>query len=126
MLTYGVFKYSDFSLIFLLMWLYGLSLFGYVAFFQALFTKPTLASIVGSLFFFVSSFFDQIIQDPFMDEHNKLIASILPSVAIQRCFLAVAELERQRQGLTWATLSTQTQNYTVANALVMFVFFFVL
>ena len=58
MLTYGVFKYSSFPLIFSVLWLYGLSLFGYITFVQAFFTKATLASIVGSLFFFVSSFMD--------------------------------------------------------------------
>lgn len=63
MLTYGVFKYSELGPVFLLMWSFGMSLFGYIVLIQAFFKKPTLAAIVGSLLFFVSSFLDQIIKD---------------------------------------------------------------
>ena len=82
LLMYFVFKYSELLPVFAILWLYGLSLFGYVVCISAFFTRPTMASIVGSLLFFVSSFVDTIIEDPFMDEHYKLIASIMPSVAI--------------------------------------------
>ena len=125
MLTYGVFKYSAFGPILAILWLYGLSLFGYIVFVQAFFSKPTLASIVGSLLFFMSSFVDQIINDPYMDEHYKLLGSIMPSVAIQRCFYCVSEFERQREGLTWDTLSTQVLNYRIEYALIMMAFFFI-
>ena len=82
MFTYGVFEYSELLPVFMILLLYGLSLFGYVAFISALFSRPTLASIVGSLLFFVSSFVDGLVSDPAMDEHYKVIASIMPSVAI--------------------------------------------
>mmetsp|Transcript_37189 Transcript_37189/g.45413 ORF Transcript_37189/g.45413 Transcript_37189/m.45413 type:complete len:182 (+) Transcript_37189:883-1428(+) len=96
LLTFLVFKYSEFQLVFVVLWLYGLSLFAYIVFISALFTKPTLASIVGSLLFFASSFVDIIVRDPHMEEHLKLAASLVPSIAVQRCFDALAELERQR------------------------------
>ena len=102
-LTFFVFKYSEFILIFAVLWLYGLSLFGYIIFIQSLFSKPTLASIVGSLLFFASSFVDIIVRDPHMEEHLKLIASLVPSITVQRIFDAIAVLEKQRQGLTMDT-----------------------
>lgn len=125
MLTFGVFKYSEFLPVFAVLWLYGLSLFGYVTFIQAFFSRPTLAAIVGSLLFFLTSFTETVVDDPFMDEHWKLMASLFPSVTIQRCFLCIAELEKQRQGLTAETLSAQVLNYHVSYGLVMLVFFFV-
>ena len=93
LLTFFVFKYSQYYLVFAILWLYGLSLFGYVVFVQALFTKPTIASIFGSLLFFVSSFADIIVRDPNLAEYYKLLASIMPSIAIQRCFNILAQLE---------------------------------
>ena len=65
-----------------MLWLYGLALFGYIVFVSAFFAKPTLASIVGSLLFFASSFVDVVIEDPGLPEHFKLLASIIPSVAV--------------------------------------------
>lgn len=82
LLTFLVFKYSELLLVFAVLWLYGLSLFGYILFIQALFPKPTLASIVGSLLFFASSFVDIIVRDPNLDEHYKLLASLVPSITI--------------------------------------------
>jgi len=96
LLTFYVYKYSELVCLFAVLWLYALSLFGYVAFIQSLFTNATLASIVGSFIFFFSSFVDLIVGDPFLDEHYKMLASIVPSVAIQRCFDIISELERTR------------------------------
>ena len=96
MLVYGVFKYSDWTSIFTIVFTYALSLFGFIVFVSAFFSKPTLAAIVGTLLFFLTSFLDLMVMDPQMDEHWKLIASILPSVAIQRCFIVVSELEKQQ------------------------------
>ena len=82
LLTYYVYKFTELVYIFAVLWLYGLSLFGYVAFIQSLFTNPTLASIVGSFIFFFSSFVDLVVGDPFLDEHYKLLASIMPPVCV--------------------------------------------
>lgn len=82
LLTYGVFKYSSLGMVFAVIWLYGLSLFGYAVFTQAFFSKATFSSFLGCLFFFATSFIDQVVADPFMAEHFKLLASVLPSVAI--------------------------------------------
>ena len=68
LLTYGVFKFSELAPIFAVLWLYGLSLFGYITFISAFFMNPTIASILGSLLFFGSSFIDVVMEDPFLDE----------------------------------------------------------
>ena len=60
-LTNYVYNYSEVIPVFLVFFLYGISLFGYCVIIQAFFTKSTLASIVGSLIFFATSFVDQII-----------------------------------------------------------------
>ena len=60
-----------------------------------------------------------------MEEHLKLIASLVPSITVQRIFDAIAVLEKQRQGLTMETFHQKVQNYHVSYGLVMFIFFFV-
>jgi len=61
MLVYGVFQYSDFASIFTIVFTYGLSLFGYIVIISSFFARPTVASIVGSLLFFMSSFVDLLV-----------------------------------------------------------------
>lgn len=54
----GVFPYSEGLPVFILLWLYGLSMFGYSILISSFFTKPALASMVATLLFFISSFVD--------------------------------------------------------------------
>ena len=126
MLTYGVFRYAELGPIIAILWVYGMSLFGYIVFIQAFFRRPALASIVGSLLFFMSGFIDEIVNDEQMEEHYKLAASLVPTVAIQRCLICVAEFERQRQGLSWANMSAPVLNYRVEYGVILMATFGIL
>jgi hypothetical protein len=44
--------------VFVLLWLYGLAMFGYSVLISSFFNKPGLASMTATLVFFVSSFID--------------------------------------------------------------------
>jgi ATP-binding cassette subfamily A (ABC1) protein 3 len=53
-----VFPNSNWFLIFVLFWIYGISLFGYAVFVFGIFSRSRVAAINGSVFFFFSSFLD--------------------------------------------------------------------
>ena len=61
LLTYGALKFANLLPVFLMFWLYGISLFGYIFLTSSFFSKPAIASIVSSLFFFVTSFLDFLV-----------------------------------------------------------------
>jgi len=54
----SVFAHSNWGLIFLFFWGFGISLFGYIVFIQAFFTTPRTASIISILIYFFTSFAD--------------------------------------------------------------------
>jgi ATP-binding cassette subfamily A (ABC1) protein 3 len=62
-LSFNVVKYSNRPLIFLLFWLYGMSLFGLIAFFSSIFSNSRVGAIAGTLIYFGSSFIDRIVSD---------------------------------------------------------------
>ena len=65
LLTYGVLMTAELIPIFLMVWIFGLSLFGYIMLVSSFFTKPALAAIVSSLFYFVTSFLDMLVANPY-------------------------------------------------------------
>lgn len=55
-LSINVIKASNKGLVFLIFWIYGLSLFGFATFFQAFFSRARVAAIVTTLIYFGTSF----------------------------------------------------------------------
>lgn len=62
-LSFNVLKYSNKGLIFLLIWIYGLSLFGLAVFLSSFFSRARVAAIAGTLVYFGTSFIDVAVQD---------------------------------------------------------------
>lgn len=56
---------SSLSLMFVIIWVYGMSLFGYALIMQSMFDKARTAGGVATTIYFVSSFVDQIVNKPF-------------------------------------------------------------
>lgn len=69
--------------------LYGLSLFGYIVLVQAFFTRALTASLVGSLFFFFSSFTDYVVDSKYIGAAQKNWASLLQTIAIKRALFNI-------------------------------------
>jgi hypothetical protein len=72
------------GLIFLYLWLYGISNFGYVLLMQSFFKTPRTAAVISTLVFFFTSFLDQSVASPYVDEWKKTSAAILPTIAMSR------------------------------------------
>ena len=79
----NVWVHSSKGIIFLFLWLYGLSLFGLSLFVQSFFSQAKVAATFNSLFYFGSGFISTAVQNPDVSENKKNIASILPTIAVQ-------------------------------------------
>ena len=74
---------SSKGLVFLLFWVYGMSLFGLIVFFQSLFIHPRIAAIVGTLLYYGSSFITTAVDSSDIGTGAKIGASIFTTVAVQ-------------------------------------------
>lgn len=95
----NVFKYSNWGLIFIFFWGFGISLFGYIIFIQSLFTNPRTASIVSILIYFFTSFADYAVNNNYLAEYRKILASILPTIAMSRAIANISVFEKAKIGL---------------------------
>jgi ATP-binding cassette, subfamily A (ABC1), member 3 len=122
-LVYGVFDYSGFLPMLGFFWLYGMTAFGYILLVQAFFrSNVTMASVVSTLFFFVSTFIDLLVDNELMPEPIVMLASMLPTVAIRRAVATITKLETQRRGLTLGTLNELVYNNRMSTCYIMLVF----
>lgn len=62
-LSFNVLKYSNRGLVFLIFWIYGLSLFGLAIFLQSFFFNARVAAIAGTLVYFGTSFINTAVGD---------------------------------------------------------------
>mmetsp|Transcript_10165 Transcript_10165/g.10132 ORF Transcript_10165/g.10132 Transcript_10165/m.10132 type:complete len:230 (+) Transcript_10165:168-857(+) len=126
LLVINVLDHSHFGLLFLFLWLYGLANFGFIALMQSCFDKARTALIVSTIVFFFSSFIDEAVAEQGLEKKYKTLASIIPTVAMKRGLLNIIYFEQGYVGLQPNNLALIYHNYSVSNALYMFVFSFVL
>ena len=90
---------SSRGLIFLYLWLYGLSHFGYIMLMQSFFKTPRTAAIITTLVFFFTSFIDQAVSNYALPEWRKALASLLPTIAMSRAIQNIFAYELSGEGL---------------------------
>ena len=108
-----VFAHSNTALIFLFFWSFGMSLFGYVMFFQSLFSSAKLASIFSVLIYFFTSFLDFAVSNAYVEEYRKIMASILPTIGMSRAISNISRYEKAGIGLQMDNLDEVYQNFSV-------------
>ena len=107
----SVFEYSNKGYVFLFFWLYGASLFGFSVFVSSLFFRARVASISGTLLYFISSFADAAVADTSVSEGAKTAASLLPTVSIYRGCNNLGKYEASGIGVTSENASDLYENY---------------
>jgi ATP-binding cassette subfamily A (ABC1) protein 3 len=112
---------SDPVVLFIIFWIYGMSLFGYALIMQALFDSAKTASGFATTVYFVTSFFDQIVNKPFHSYSEKLSASLLSPVALNR-IIYVLSVAEGHEGLTWSNINEDYQNYVVSHGIIIMIF----
>ena len=81
-LVTSITKRSNSTILFLLVWLFGQSLFGLLLITQSVFTKARAAAITTSIVYFGTSTFQYFVADPNVEFESKLWASLSPTVAM--------------------------------------------
>lgn len=107
---------SDPTVMFVILWVYGMSLFGFALIMQSLFDKARTAGGFAATVYFVTSFFDQIVNKPFHTYFEKTAASLLSPVALNR-IIYVLSVAEGHQGLTWSNINEEYQNYVVSHGI---------
>lgn len=106
------------TLMFVILWVYGYSLFGFSLMMQSLFTRARTAGGVATTIYFVSIFLDQVVNQPFHTYLQKTIASVVSPVALSRIFYVLTVAEGSR-GLQWNNIGISYQNYKVSHGLIV-------
>ena len=96
----NVFEFSNKGFIFLFFWLYGASLFGFSLLISSMFSRARVASISGTLLYFISSFVDAAVSSTTVSEGAKTAASLLPTVSIYRGCYNLGKYESSGIGVT--------------------------
>lgn len=116
----GVIK-TEMSLMFAIVWLYGMSLFGYALIVQSFFSKARTAGGFVAVAYFVSSFFDNLVNQPGNTYSEKTLGSIISPVAITRIIFVLSVAEQGGSGLTWSNFKQPYQNYVVRDGMIVMV-----
>ena len=101
-LTANILPNSSKILIFLYLWLFGQSLFGFIILMQSFFSKARTASIIGTVLYFFSGWIDILVYEINVPEKTKVLGSIIPTVAISRGSTSIALFEMGGIGLQFS------------------------
>jgi ATP-binding cassette, subfamily A (ABC1), member 3 len=121
----GIYEYSNYFLLFMYLWLYGMTMFSYGVFVSAFFSSGKTAAIVATMLFYLSSFINIVLEDPTVSETAKTICSFFPAVAVQLAGINILGFESSGIGLNWDNSNDSYKNYKFGTCLWMNVVFFV-
>lgn len=113
--------FSQLWYIWLMLWIYGMALFGFVIFAQAFFQKARNAAIFTSISYLALSFVTLLLSQSDTPNNTKMIGSLLPPVALQLLTAPLAAFESVGQGLTSRNVEMMYQNYRFNDGIKMLV-----
>ncbi|CDW85063.1 abc transporter family protein [Stylonychia lemnae] len=89
-------------------------------FIQSFFTTPRTASIISILIYFFTSFADYAVKSNYLEEYRKILASILPTIAMSRAIDSISSFEKAKVGLQTSNMVEVYNNYKVLTCYYMF------
>lgn len=110
---------TDGWIIFMMIWLYGQSLFGIMLTAQAMFTRARAAAIVTSIVYLGSSAFNYFVTDEDTPYMNRMWASLSPTIGMIQTATVLGKYESSQVGSTIDNLWSPYNNFTVGDGLVM-------
>ena len=126
-LTAGnIFSHSNFFLLFVNFWLFGLSSVALCFLIAAFFSRAKLAAVVGTVLFIAGFFPYYTVNDDTKPLGAKIAASLLAPTAFGLNMNVLATLESNDVGATWGTLYELYGNFSLGHGmLMMFLDFFI-
>ena len=104
---------------FMVVWLYGQSLFGLLLITQSLFTKARAAAITSSIVYFGTSIFQFFVREPDTPLNARLWACLSPTVAMIQTVSVLAQYEGSQVGSKTENIFSEFNNFTVGHGLIM-------
>lgn len=104
---------------FLIIWLFGQSLFGILIITQSLFVKARAAAITTSLVYFGTAMVGYFVEDADVPLNARLWASMSPIVALTQTCGVLANFEGSQIGSNMTNIWSKFNNFTVAHGLIM-------
>jgi len=98
-----VINYSQPGYIWLFFWLYGQAVFGQIIFLQSMFSGSKYAGIVSTILYFCGVLVDKLVAGGNITRMSKLLASLLPQVALMQGSVVFASYEGTGVGLNSST-----------------------
>ncbi|CAI2385685.1 unnamed protein product [Moneuplotes crassus] len=114
-----VFENTNKLILFLYLWLYGISVFGFGIFVSAFFSSPKTAGMAGIMLFFSIGFFNNIVNDRTVSETTKNFASLFPSLAAQLAGVNLLKYEEAGIGVRFDNANEIYENYRFCTCLWM-------
>ena len=114
-----VFEYTNRGFVFLHLWFYGMTMFGYGVFVGSFFSNGKTAAIFATMLFYLTSFINIALTDQSISEAAKTICSFLPAVAVQLAGVNLLQFESSGVGLQSSNLSEVYKNYKFSTCLWM-------
>ena len=118
-LVIWVFQFTDWSIIYLVMWLYGQSLFGLMLITQSVFTKARAAAITTSLIYWGTSMIMEFARKSEATSQIKTVSSLSPPVAMMQTLNVMARYEQSGVGIRWTNIDTVYNLWSVKQGLIM-------
>lgn len=125
-LKINIFVHTSYLILFLFLWLYGLSLFSLAILITCFIERPRTAGIIATLIHFLSYFFGGLVTQPIVTRQYKTLGSIFPNIAMSLLSDVLVTLENRSVGASTSNLTEVVNNYTVWTAFAAFLLDFVI
>eukprot|EP00736_Rhodelphis_marinus_P006281 Rmarinus@m.16243 len=112
-------EFSESSVVFLLFFLFGLSIISFGFFISVFFNKAKSASYLGVMLFFASFFAIYAVDSEDTASGDKQIACLSPTVAFGLGIKTLGRLESHETGALWSNISEEFDNFAMGTALGM-------
>lgn len=119
MLLINLFPESNKFLIFMMTFLYSLSLFGFSVVIVSVFPNSRSAATAATLSHLVSYFAVYAINDPLIGVSIKLILSVFPNIGVSFCVFNLFQMEFNSTGLNFGNMTSWYNNTTFLSSLGM-------
>eukprot|EP01022_Parablepharisma_sp_SALTPOND_P008914 TRINITY_DN1372_c0_g1_i1.p1 TRINITY_DN1372_c0_g1~~TRINITY_DN1372_c0_g1_i1.p1 ORF type:complete len:1416 (+),score=145.61 TRINITY_DN1372_c0_g1_i1:2023-6270(+) len=111
-----VFINSSYGLVFLLLFLYGLSVYAFALFISSFFYQARLASIIGCMAYFASYILGELVRRNEVSEGFKIFLSLLPPIDISLACQNLVKLDAAKLGMTLNTMDYVIDEYRLDSA----------
>jgi len=119
-------KYVQVYFIFIFFWLYGMAIFSFAYFLQAIMKKTRVAIIMTVLLYFTMYFISAAVLQQDIKQSSKILLSIMPPTCLGFGLFTLTKFDSNQVNFTLEKLNVLYNNYSVGNMYAMLAFNFIL